>query len=188
MPGRVILGVDFGDLKYFPPFKRGVFYCWYCMMHKWWALMTAAHSHLSSLCKLPSARNGLCPNKKQRSSAEYQPLGWAELWRSWKDCLVIDAASSFCDWLSDKIGAPWLGNLHALLLLLCSQMNIQQWRTKLMIWIVSNIATDHGGLYTVFTVRQCYIWEKRWMTWLLLFQQYSSKILQISNESILWPE
>lgn len=69
MPGRVILGVDFGDLKYFPPFKRGVFYCWYCMMHKWWALMTAAHSHLSSLCKLPSARNGLCPNKKQRSSA-----------------------------------------------------------------------------------------------------------------------
>lgn len=106
MPGRVILGVDFGDLKYFPPFKRGVFYCWYCMMHKWWALMTAAHSHLSSLCKLPSARNGLCPNKKQRSSAEYQPLGWAELWQSWKDCLVIDAASSFCDWLSDKIGAP----------------------------------------------------------------------------------
>lgn len=88
--------------------------------------MTAAHSHLSSLCKLPSARNGHCPNKKQRISAEYQLLGWAELWQSWKNCLVIDAASSFCDGLSEKIGAPWLGYLHALLLVLCSQMNIQQ--------------------------------------------------------------
>lgn len=87
--------------------------------------MTAAHSHLSSLYKLPSAKNGHCPDKKQKSSAEYQPLGWAELQQSLKDCLVIDTASSFCDWLSDKIGAPCLGNLHALLLVLCSQMNIQ---------------------------------------------------------------
>lgn len=43
-------------------------------------------------------------------------------------------------------------------------------------------------LYHVHCVRQCYIWEKRWVTCLLLFQQYSSKILKISNESILWPE
>lgn len=88
--------------------------------------MTAAHSHLSSLCKQPSARNGHCPNEKQKSSAEYQPLGWAELQQSLKDRLVIGAASSFCGWLLDKTGAPWLGNLHALLLVLCSQRNIQQ--------------------------------------------------------------
>jgi len=39
--------------------------------------MTAAHSHLSSLCKPPSVRNGHRPNDKQESSAEYRPLGWA---------------------------------------------------------------------------------------------------------------
>lgn len=192
MPEGVILGVDFRDLKYFPPSEDEYFTADTagCISDEhWWQLLTHICHHYVN-CHLPEMGTVRIKSRgAQLNISHWAGLGWASAELDHQDHLVIDAASSSCGWLSDRVGAPCLGILHALLLVLCSQMNIQQQRPKADdLNCFQHCHWPWWPLYHVHCVRQCYIWEKRWMTWLLLFQQYNSETLQINNESILWPE